>query len=211
MADARLYDDVVMEHIKNARNYRVLDDADRKATGTNPLCGDDLVVYLKLAGERIADVSFQCTCCGISMASASIMTEMVKGRRADEAKAVLRGVLEMLSSGGGSVSDGMSAGPVAMLETVRKFPAQLTGDGLAGGTLFAHLAWRLLRSYRQSCSTMFSALRMRSRVAANRMPAIDTSHQPRFDAVALRFFAPARPSHISAPVMAIAATLRKNV
>ncbi len=71
------YDDLIMDHIKNARNYRALADASHNANGHNPLCGDDIAVYVNLHGDRIAEVSFECTCCGISMASASIMTENV--------------------------------------------------------------------------------------------------------------------------------------
>lgn len=139
MPDAGLYDELVMDHIKNARNYRVLDDPNRQATGMNPLCGDDIVVYLKMAGERIADVSFQCTCCGISMASASIMTEMVKDRRADEVKALLRRWVEMLSSGSESVADAVSAGQLAILHTVQKVPARKRCAALPWTTLASAL------------------------------------------------------------------------
>lgn len=65
------YDDFIMDHIKNARNFRVLDDADRQAHGSNPLCGDEIDVYLRMDRDRIEDAAFQCTCCGVSMASAS--------------------------------------------------------------------------------------------------------------------------------------------
>ena len=74
MADSKAYDDLIMDHIKNARNYRALPDATHRASGANPLCGDDLAVFLRLDGDRIVDAAFQCTCCGISMASASLMT-----------------------------------------------------------------------------------------------------------------------------------------
>ena len=79
-----LYDDVIMDHIRNARNYHKLDGANREAEGSNPLCGDVITVYLKLSGEVIEDIGFQCTCCGVSMASASIMTESVKGKNKSE-------------------------------------------------------------------------------------------------------------------------------
>src|SRR5690606_25417745 len=96
--DAPLYDDIVMDHIKNARNYRVLDDADRHLEGSNPMCGDEMSLYLKLDGRRIADLAFQCTCCGISMASASILTEKVKGASVDEARAAARGFVDMIEN-----------------------------------------------------------------------------------------------------------------
>ena len=81
MAVSKAYDDLIMDRIKNARGFRVLDDATHRAEGSNPLCGDEMTVYLTLAGERIESAAFQCTCCGISMASASIMTESVRGAR----------------------------------------------------------------------------------------------------------------------------------
>ena len=64
---AKLYDDVVMDHIKNARNYRLLADAELLATGLNVLCGDSMTVYVRLGGEAIAETGFQCECCGISL------------------------------------------------------------------------------------------------------------------------------------------------
>jgi nitrogen fixation NifU-like protein len=65
-----LYDGVILDHIKNARNYRVLEQFDRAAEGVNPLCGDGFTIYVQLDGEVIRDASFQCSCCGISKASA---------------------------------------------------------------------------------------------------------------------------------------------
>ena len=92
-----LYDDVILDHIKNARNYRVLEHADRKAEGVNPLCGDSFTVYVQLDGEVIRDASFQCSCCGISMASASVMTEAVKGKTVTQARELHRRFIALLS------------------------------------------------------------------------------------------------------------------
>ena len=131
---AQPYDDLIMEHIKHARNYRVLGNANRTGTGSNPLCGDEIVVYLRIDGERIADAAFQCTCCGISMASASIMTEAAKGKTAHEARALLRGVVAMVNSGS-PISDCMSSEWLALLETVRKFPARTRCAALPWVTL----------------------------------------------------------------------------
>ena len=80
MTESKAYDDLIMDHIKNARNFRALADATHHANGSNPLCGDELTVYIRLGNERIEDAAFQRTCCGISMASASIMTESVRGK-----------------------------------------------------------------------------------------------------------------------------------
>ncbi|MEQ1883229.1 MAG: Fe-S cluster assembly sulfur transfer protein SufU, partial [Burkholderiales bacterium] len=83
-----LYNDVIMDHIRNARNFRTMEDASRKAQGVNPLCGDSFTVYLRTESDRIAEASFQCECCGISMASASIMTETVRGKSLGEARSL---------------------------------------------------------------------------------------------------------------------------
>ena len=118
------YDDLIMDHIRNARNYRVLDDFDRRANGTNPLCGDEMVVYLKLDGECIADISFQCTCCGISMASASVMTDIVKGETIGDASRILGDFAAALSNPGESAAQPPSPEKAALLDTVRRFPAR---------------------------------------------------------------------------------------
>ena len=87
MAANRPYDDILMEHIKNARNYRAIEGASRSATGANALCGDGMTVFVKLEGSRIEDIAFRCECCGVSMASASIMTEALSGVSVEEARA----------------------------------------------------------------------------------------------------------------------------
>jgi nitrogen fixation NifU-like protein len=118
-----LYDDFVMEHIKNARNYRVLEDADRQVEGTNPMCGDHMRLYLKLDRERLRDLAFQCTCCGISMASASMMTEALQGARVEDAIRHARELVTILESG----AEPAGSEPVerlALMETVKRFPAR---------------------------------------------------------------------------------------
>jgi nitrogen fixation protein NifU and related proteins len=121
--NASLYDDLVMEHIKNARNYRVLDDADRYV-GTNPLCGDEVHLYLTLHAERIADLAFQCTCCGISMASASIMTEMLKGTAVQEARRTIENFVALLQDPATQPAATTRVESLAMRDTVRRFPAR---------------------------------------------------------------------------------------
>ena len=121
---AGVYDDLIMDHIRNARNYRVVPDADRAETGSNPLCGDEMTVYVKLDGGRIGELGFQCTCCGISMASASMMTQMAGGRRVEEARELVRDILAMLERAGASSDGETSPERLAMIETVRKFPAR---------------------------------------------------------------------------------------
>ncbi|HYC48200.1 MAG TPA: SUF system NifU family Fe-S cluster assembly protein [Burkholderiales bacterium] len=118
------YDELIMDHIRNARNYRVLDDANRHATGMNPLCGDEVVVSVRLEDDRIADVTFQCTCCGISMASASMMTAIVRGKSAEEAQRACRDMVALLKAS--DEPDPLAAGAegLALRETIRKFPAR---------------------------------------------------------------------------------------
>ncbi len=81
-----LYRDVIVDHNRNPRNFRPMPDADRHAEGFNPLCGDRLTLFVRLDGDRIADVSFQGSGCAISVASASLLTESVKGRTVPEAE-----------------------------------------------------------------------------------------------------------------------------
>ena len=118
------YDVLVMDHIRNARNYFVLDDENRKAIGANPLCGDELTVYLRIEHDCVEKIAFQCACCGIAMASASIMTEMVKKQDTTRARMLLRAFLAMLSNRTHSRVHGVTREQLAILETVRKFPSR---------------------------------------------------------------------------------------
>ena len=128
-----LYDHVIMDHIRNARNYRKPEAANREAEGSNPLCGDVMTVYLKLQDEIIEDIGFQCSCCGISMASASIMTESVKGKNINEAKSLLRHFSQMLAQ---SEPDGSKlTNDLSVLATVREYPSRINCATLAWETL----------------------------------------------------------------------------
>lgn len=129
------YDDVMMDHIRNARNYFVLDDVTHKAIGSNPLCGDDLTIYLKIACDRIEEIAFQCTCCGISMASASIMTEMIKGKDTTDAKLLLRAFVALLNAHNASSLPDAVREQLAILETVQKFPSRSHCAALPWSTL----------------------------------------------------------------------------
>jgi nitrogen fixation protein NifU and related proteins len=136
-----LYDEVILDHIKNARNYRVMEDANRTAEGVNRLCGDTLSVYVRLEGGVIQDASFQCSCCGISMASASVMTEAVKGGTVAEAEELCRRFSQVVS-GAGEVEALDDLGEVAVLGVVRAFPARRNCALLAWETLVAALEGR---------------------------------------------------------------------
>jgi len=135
MSRARPYDDLIMDHIKNARNYRVLEDRNRMATGSNPLCGDEITLYLKVELEKIADVSFQCAGCGISMASASIMTELVKGMTAADIRALIHTFVSVLNGHGELPYDGTAAGQRAIIATVLAFPTRTRCAVLPWATL----------------------------------------------------------------------------
>jgi nitrogen fixation NifU-like protein len=124
MSERGLYDDYVMDHIRNARNYRVLTDADHTASGTSPLCGDEITVYVKIRNGALADVAFQCTCCGVSMASASIMTELVKGVRTRDARALTQEFVTLLTFAANGSGTLMTPERLAMLETVRRYPSR---------------------------------------------------------------------------------------
>jgi nitrogen fixation NifU-like protein len=133
-----LYNEVVLDHIKNARNYRVMEDADTTAEGVNALCGDTMSVYVRLDGDVIRDASFQCSCCGISMASASVMTEAVKGSTVAAARAMYRSFLDLLAATD-DLEGEANLGEVAVLATVRAFPARRKCATLAWETLMAAL------------------------------------------------------------------------
>ena len=128
-----LYDDVIMDHIRNARNYHKLEGANREAEGSNPLCGDVITVYLKLQGDVIEDIGFQCSCCGVSMASASIMTESVKGKNKSEVKSIFQHFSRLLAQtqpDSSSITDDLS-----VLAAVREFPSRVNCATLAWETL----------------------------------------------------------------------------
>jgi nitrogen fixation protein NifU and related proteins len=122
---AATYDQTILDHIRNARNYRLLENADHEASGINPLCGDEVLVRLSMDAGRIGDVAFQCTCCGISMASASIMTTTVKGMSADDAKQTVEEFGAFLNVGAEPASKVRSAEWLALLDTIKKFPSRI--------------------------------------------------------------------------------------
>jgi len=138
MADSKAYDDIIMDHIKHARGYRVLDDATGRAVGANPMCGDDLVVYVRVDAGRIADVSFQCTCCGISMASASIMTDSLRGRNLADARAASQKMVHALTT---RADPAQYSDPAhqALLKTAQELPSRIRCAALAWATLEAAL------------------------------------------------------------------------
>ena len=130
-----IYDDVILDHVRNARNYRPVPDADRKAEGINPLCGDTFTVYLKVEGGRIREAAFQCECCGISMASASVMTELVRDRTLEEAGQLVQEFRELVRKR--AEGTGLDTGRQAVLSVVRASPSRGNCAVLAWHTLEA--------------------------------------------------------------------------
>ncbi len=122
-----LYQSIILDHNKRPRNYRKMEDSTHAAHGHNPLCGDEVNVYLKVEDNRILDVSFDGEGCAISKASASLMTEIIKGKTFDEVKAESKMVYELLNGAGDAVGEDewLEKGDLAALSGVRKFPARI--------------------------------------------------------------------------------------
>jgi nitrogen fixation NifU-like protein len=117
-----LYKDQVIFYDKNPRNFRVLPDANRQAEGDNPICGDHFTVFLKLENDVILDLSFQGKGCAISKASASMMTEQLKGKTTSEARSFFNDFHKMLVTGEG---DEETMGNLFALGGVHKFPMRV--------------------------------------------------------------------------------------
>lgn len=127
-----LYQEVILDHNKSPRNFRKMEDANRKAEDYNPLCGDQVTVYLKLEDGLIRDVSFQGSGCAISKASASMMTSELKGKTEAAAKELFDQVHKMLTGG----KDGPGrVGKLEILSGVCKFPARVKCASLAWHTV----------------------------------------------------------------------------
>jgi nitrogen fixation protein NifU and related proteins len=133
-----LYRDVIVDHNRNPRNFRPMPDADCHAEGFNPLCGDRLTLYVRLDGEVIRDVSFQGSGCAISVASASLLTESVKGRSVKDAEQLFGTMHAMLTRDDVAV-DPASLGKLGALSGVREFPARVKCASLCWHTLDAAL------------------------------------------------------------------------
>ncbi len=134
-----LYQEVILDHNKSPRNFREMTDANHKAEGYNPLCGDHVTVFLRLENGVIQDISFQGSGCAISKASASMMTAELKGKNEAAAQALFDNVHKMLTGdeSGGQVAD--KVGKLQILSGVCKFPARVKCASLAWHTVVAAL------------------------------------------------------------------------
>ena len=136
MTDLRdLYQEVILDHNKSPHNYRQMADASRVALGHNPLCGDKLTLFVRLDGDRIADAAFQGSGCAISKASASLMTDAVKGKTLGEAEALYGKFHELLTGPPDVKATGAGLGKLAVFSGVREFPARVKCATLAWHTL----------------------------------------------------------------------------
>jgi nitrogen fixation protein NifU and related proteins len=139
MADLRdLYQELILEHSKAPRNYRELKGADHKAEGYNPLCGDHFTVFLQMEGDSIRDVAFQGSGCAISKASASMMTQSLKGKTKAEAEKLFERFHKVVT-GQAVNGDQPELGKLAVFSGVSEFPTRVKCATLAWHTLQAAL------------------------------------------------------------------------
>ena len=129
-----LYRDVIVDHNRSPRNFRKIPDADRVLEGFNPLCGDKLTVYLKLDGETIKDLSFEGSGCAISVASASLMTERLKGKTRADADQLFTEMHDLLTRSE-PPEELESLGKLAALAGVREYPSRVKCASLCWHTL----------------------------------------------------------------------------
>jgi len=134
-----LYQEIILEHNKSPRNYRVMTDATRKVEGFNPLCGDHFTVFVKLNDGIIEDVSFQGTGCAISKASASVMSTIVKGRSRKEAELLFEKFHKLVRGELSGSGESAGLGSLAAFSGVSEFPARVKCASLAWHTLHAAL------------------------------------------------------------------------
>jgi len=138
MSDSRaLYEQVILDHNRNPRNFGKLQDADRTVEGFNPLCGDHFTVHLKLDGEVITDIRFEGSGCAISKSSASVMTTVLKGKTRAEAEALFNRFHTMITSRPDAPLDEDSLGKLKVFSGVREFPIRIK---------CATLAWHAIHS-----------------------------------------------------------------
>ena len=134
-----LYQEVILDHNKSPRNFHKLEGANRTAEGYNPLCGDIVTVYVKLDGDVISEISFEGSGCAISKASASMMTDSLKGKTTAEAEALFDRVHKMLKGELDPEADSIELGKLAVLSGVCRFPARVKCASLSWHTFHTAL------------------------------------------------------------------------
>jgi len=142
-----LYQEIILDHNKNPRNFRAMEDATRVVDGYNPLCGDHYTIYVKMAGERIEDISFTGAGCAISKASASVMSAMVKGKTKAEAVQLFETFHDLVTGAADTEGRIEELGRLAAFAGVSEFPARVK---------CASLAWHTMKGALESTTTTVS-------------------------------------------------------
>ena len=142
-----LYQQVILDHNRRPRNYGKLEGANRQAEGFNPICGDHLTLYMRLNGDTIDDLRFEGEGCAISKASASLMTDSLKGKTTAEAEALFERMHELLTGEGDVEVQAEELGKLAVFSGVREFPARVK---------CASLSWHALHSALKGQETLVS-------------------------------------------------------
>jgi nitrogen fixation NifU-like protein len=137
---SELYQQVILDHNKKPRNFRAMEDATSTAEGYNPLCGDQLTVYLRLGGDRVEEVSFVGSGCAISKASASMMTQSLKGKTREEAEKLFGEFHRMVTGELDEERTPNDLGRLTIFAGVREFPARVKCASLPWHTVHAALA-----------------------------------------------------------------------
>jgi nitrogen fixation NifU-like protein len=130
-----LYQEVILDHNRRPRNFRAMEQASRTQEGYNPLCGDRLTLYVQLDADRIVDVAFQGSGCAISKASASLMTEALKGKTVDQARDLFDRFHQMVTSAPETAAPDL--GKLSVLSGVREYPTRIKCASLPWHTLKA--------------------------------------------------------------------------
>lgn len=134
-----LYQQVILDHNKRPRNFKLLENPTNESEGFNPLCGDRIHVYVRLDGDTVQDISFQGSGCAISKASASMMTESVKGKSKAEIQQLFEKVHQMMTAAPQVEVETNELGKLAAFSGVREFPVRVKCATLAWHTLNASL------------------------------------------------------------------------
>ncbi len=134
-----LYQELILDHNKNPRNYHALDHADHEAEGFNPLCGDRIKVFLQMDGDKIKEIGFQGSGCAISKASTSMMTAAVKGKTKQETEEIFNQFHLLVAGKTIETFDQNLLGKLAVFSGVREFPVRVKCATLAWHTLRAAL------------------------------------------------------------------------
>jgi len=137
MSDLRdLYQELILDHGRRPRNFGPLAEATHDAIGHNPLCGDKITVHLRVSGDIVEGISFEGQGCAISQASASLLTEAVKGKRVDEVLALFRKLTAVVTGRDDDAArEGVELGKLAVFEGVRQYPMRVKCATLAWHTL----------------------------------------------------------------------------